>query len=318
VASPVSAGTTVAPSSPRAIRPNAIAATKRFLRRHGWSYLFAGPSMLFLAIFWIYPVFRSVMLAFADLNLRTNQVSFVGFANFEKSFATPLFWLALKNSAVYTAVVVPVALVLTIALSVMVFALPTRQQTFFKSAFYLPGVTSIAVLALVWKWLFNPVIGLFNYGLGLVGLPAQQWLGNPDLALPSLMFMALAGGHGAGVVLLTAAMGSIPPDMYDAARIDGARSSDELRYITLPLLRPTLLYLLIIGTIGSLQLFGPVFLMTSGGPDHATMTVVYYIYEQAFEQFQFGYASAMALIFMVILIAISFFQYRALSADLEY
>jgi multiple sugar transport system permease protein len=200
----------------------------------------------------------------------------------------------------------------------LIFRLPTRGQTFFKAAFYLPGVTSIAVLALIWKWLFNPVIGLFNVLLGAFGLPAQQWLGSPDLALPSLMFMALAAGHGAGIVLLTAAMGSIPPELYDAARIDGARERDELRYVTLPLLRPTLLYLLIIGTIGSLQLFGPVYLMTGGGPDHGTTTAVYYIYEQAFEEFQFGYASAMALVFMLILVGISFFQYRAFSADLEY
>ena len=291
---------------------------RRFLRRHGWSYFFVAPAMLFLAVFWVYPVLRSVMLAFADLNLRTGSATFVGLANFQQSFATPVFWLALKNSAVYTLVVVPIALVLTILLSVLVFRLPSRRQTFFKAAFYLPGVTSIAVLALVWKWLFNPVIGLLNILLGFFGLPAQQWLGSPDLALPSLMLMALAGGQGAGIVLLTAAMGSIPPELYDAARIDGARERDELRHVTLPLLRPTLLYLLIIGTIGSLQLFGPVYLMTSGGPDYGTTTAVYYIYEQAFEEFQFGYASAMALIFMLILVAISFFQYRALSSDLEY
>jgi len=291
---------------------------RRFLRRHGWSYFFVAPSMLLLVVFWVYPVLRSVMLAFADLNLRTGEAAFVGLDNFVQSFTSELFWLALKNSAVFTLVVVPVALVITVALSVLVFGLPKAWQTFYKSAFYLPGVTSIAVLALVWKWLFNPVIGLLNYVLQVVGLPPQAWLGNPDIALPSLMLMALAGGHGAGVVLLTAAMGSISPELYDAARIDGARARDELRFVTLPLLRPTLLYLLIIGTIGSLQLFGPVYLMTSGGPNHATTTAVYYIYDQAFEEFQFGYASSMALIFMVILVAISFAQYRALSSDLEY
>ncbi len=293
-------------------------ALRLFLRRHGWSYVFVAPAMLLLAVFWVYPVLRSVMLAFSDLNLRTSTVTFTGLTNFRLAFASPVFWLALKNSAAYTIVVVPISLVVIVTLSVLIFRLPTRGQTFFKAAFYLPGVTSIAVLALIWKWLFNPVIGLFNVLLGAFGLPAQQWLGSPDLALPSLMFMALAAGHGAGIVLLTAAMGSIPPELYDAARIDGARERDELRYVTLPLLRPTLLYLLIIGTIGSLQLFGPVYLMTGGGPDHGTTTAVYYIYEQAFEEFQFGYASAMALVFMLILVGISFFQYRAFSADLEY
>lgn len=274
--------------------------------------------MLFLAVFWVYPVLRSVMLGFADLNLRTGEARFVGLANFQASFASPLFWIALRNTALYTLGVVPIALVFVVALSVLIYRLPAAGQTFYKSAFYLPGVASVAVLALVWKWLFNPVIGLLNYFLSLVGLPAQQWLGNPDLALPSLMLMALAGGQGAGIVLLTAAMGSIPPELYDAARIDGANGRAELWHVTLPLLRPTLLYLLIIATIGSLQLFGPVYLMTSGGPDHATTTIVYYIYDQAFEQFQFGFASAMALILMVILVGISFAQYQALSKDVEY
>lgn len=311
-------GTSTALAVAQPARRGLAESAHRFLRQHGWSYFFAAPSMLFLLVFWIYPVLRSLMLGFADLNLRTGEATFVGLANFEESFASPVFWIALRNTAVYTLVVVPLALIATVILSVLIFRLPSGGQTFFKSAFYLPGVTSIAVLALIWKWLFNPVIGLLNYLLSLVGVPPQQWLGNPDLALPSLMFMALAGGQGAGVVLLTAAMSSIPQELYHAARIDGANSRAELWYVTLPLLRPTLLYLLIIATIGSFQLFGPVYLMTSGGPDHATTTIVYYIYDQAFEQFQFGYASAMALIFMLILVAISFLQYQALSGDVEY
>src|SRR5581483_8215120 len=124
---------------------------------------FAAPSMLFLLVFWIYPVLRSLMLGFADLNLRTGEATFVGLANFADSFASPVFWIALRNTAVYTLVVVPLALIATVILSVLIFRLPSAGQTFFKSAFYLPGVTSIAVLALIWKWLFNPVIGLLNY-----------------------------------------------------------------------------------------------------------------------------------------------------------
>lgn len=303
---------------PRPVPAGLRGQIRRLAWRHGWSYFFVAPSLVFLTIFWIYPVIRSIMLGFADLNLRTGQADFVGLANFASSFASPLFWIALRNTAIFTLVVVPIGLVVVVTLSVLIYRLPSAGQTFYKAAFYLPGVTSIAVLALIWKWLFNPVIGLLNYLLSQVGLPSQQWLGNPDLALPSLMLMALAGGHGAGIVLLTAAMGSIPPELYDAARIDGASGSAELLHITLPLLRPTLLYLLIIATIGSLQLFGPVYLMTSGGPDHATTTIVYYIYDQAFEQFQFGFASAMALIFMLILVVISFAQYQALSRDVEY
>lgn len=302
----------------RVAQPSQPAAWRRFVRRHGWSYFFVSPALLFLAVFWAYPVVRSLTLAFAQLNLRTGESRFVGLQNFTDSFANPVFFLAIRNTAAYTLAVVPVSLATVIVLSGLVFRLGRRAGTFYKSAFYLPGVTSIAVLALVWKWIFNPVIGLLNYLLGLVGVAPHTWLGDPDLALPSLILMALAGGHGAGVVLLTAAMGSIPQSIYDAARIDGAGALREFVHVTVPLLRPTVLYLLVITTIASFELFGPVYLMTSGGPNHATTTVVYYIYEQAFELFQFGYASAMAFLFMVVLLAIAFVQYRLLSSDVEY
>src|SRR5579884_270456 len=157
-------------------QPGTLVNLRRFVRQHGWSYFFVAPSMLFLAVFWIYPVLRSLLLGFSDLNLRTGETTFVGLTNFQQSFASPLFWLALRNTAVYTLVVVPIALVITVVLSVLIFRLPSAGQTFFKSSFYLPGVTSIAVLALIWKWLFNPVIGLLNYLLSLVGVPPQQWL----------------------------------------------------------------------------------------------------------------------------------------------
>ncbi|MES4787093.1 MAG: sugar ABC transporter permease [Nitrospiraceae bacterium] len=291
---------------------------RRFLRRYGWCYFFVSPALLFLGVFWAYPVLRSLALAFMWLDLRTGATTFVGLRNFQDSLANPVFWLAIRNTVVYSLVVVPVGLLTTIVLSGLVFHLGPRAQIFYKAAFYLPGVTSIAVLALIWKWLYNPSIGLLNYLLGLVGLPPQSWLGDPRLALPSLMFMALAGGHGAGIVLLTAAMGAIPQTIYDAARIDGAGPVQEFVHITVPLLRPTILYLLVISTIASFELFGPVYLMTSGGPNHATTTIVYYIYEQAFELFQFGYASAMAFLFMIALVAIAFLQYRLFSTDVEY
>ncbi len=291
---------------------------RRFLRRYGWCYVFVSPALLFLGIFWAYPVVRSLALAFMRLDLRTGETTFVGLQNFQDSLANPVFWLAIRNTAVYSLVVVPIGLLTTIVLAGLVFQLGPRAQTFYKAAFYLPGVTSIAVLALIWKWLYNPTIGLFNYLLGLAGLPPRAWLGDPQLALPSLMFMALAGGHGAGIVLLTAAMGAIPQPIYDAARIDGASPVQEFVYITIPLLRPTILYLLVINTIASFELFGPVYLMTSGGPNHATTTIVYYIYEQAFELFQFGAASAMAFLFMLALVAIAFLQYRLFSTDVEY
>src|SRR5262249_40356129 len=154
-----------------------------------------------------------------------------------------------------------------------------RAQLFFKSAYYLPGVTSAVVLALVWQYMFDPAYGLLNYLLSLAGRPGLQWLADYRTAPPSLIPIALVRGPGAAIIFTTAAMGSIPREAYEAARIDGAGWLTEFRSITLPLLRPTLLYLLVIATIGSFQVFTPVYVMTKGGPSYATNTLVYQIYD---------------------------------------
>jgi multiple sugar transport system permease protein len=275
------------------------------------------PLSLF-AVFHMLPMLATIVLGFSDY-FPGGLPIWVGLGNYAYALSDDLFWKALWNTFLYTAGVVPASIGISLLLSYLIFGLKrSSSQAFYKSAFYIPAVTSGAILSLVWLWLFNPARGLFNYLLSFTGLGPYTWTGDPEMALPSLMLMAIVGGHGAAIVLLTAAMGSIPTTFYEAARLDGASSWRQFWTITVPLLRPTLLFLVVTSTIGSFQVFTQVLMMTGGGPNYATTTLVYLIYTDAFEYFDFGKAAAEATILSLGLAAVAVIQYKWLSSDVEY
>tara|TARA_B100000029_G_scaffold501287_1_gene574418 strand:- start:23907 stop:24785 length:879 start_codon:yes stop_codon:yes gene_type:complete len=283
-----------------------------------WAYLFLILPLILFAVFNFLPMAATILLGFADY-FPGGQPIWSGLRNYSYALSDDLFWKALGITMIYTGGVVPASLVISLFLAYVIFGLKTSwAQAIFKSAFYIPVVTSGAILSLVWLWLFNPARGLLNYILSLVGLGPFLWTSDPQMALPSLMFMAIIGGHGAAIVLLTAAMGSIPSSYYEAARLDGASSWRQYWEITLPLLKPTLLYLLVTSTIVSFQVFTQVLMMTSGGPNYETTTLVYLIYVDAFEYFDFGKAAAEATLLSVGLACIAVLQYKWLSTDIEY
>jgi multiple sugar transport system permease protein len=283
-----------------------------------WAYLFLSIPVVLFSVFHVIPLITTIFLGFADYFPGGLPV-WVGFENYEYALTDDLFWKSLWTTGFYAAGVVPASLAISLLLSHLIFRLKrSSSQAVFKSAFYLPAVTSGAILSLVWLWLFNPARGLLNYLLMFIGLGPFAWTGDPEMAMPSLMLMAVFGGHGAAIVLLTAAMGSIPISYYEAAHLDGASSWHQFRAITVPLLRPTLLYLVVTTTIGSFQVFTQVLMMTGGGPNYATTTLVYLIYTDAFEYFDFGKAAAEATILSLGLAAIAVVQYKRLSSDVEY
>ena len=196
--------------------------------------------------------------------------------------------------------------------------LSNRVQSLFRAAFYLPNVISIVVISLVWIWIFEPDYGFFNFLLTLVGLPKVLWLQNPDLALWSIVLSTVLIVPGSGVVLYSAAMGSVPRDYYEAADVEGASALQKLIHITFPLLKPTTLYLTVIYTIAGFQIFERVYIMTGGGPINSTTTIVQLIFQTAFSDFNFGRASAEALILFAIIATFSFVQFKFLSTDVEY
>ena len=284
-----------------------------------WAYIFIAPAVIHFLVFNAYPIGATVYLSFVRFNLQGN--TWIGMRNYQIALAEPVFWRSLANTALYTMVVVPVGISIALFLSALIFPLRSSAQNFYKGAFYLPGVVSAVVVSMIWLWMFDSAHGLLNYLLPLATggmMKPIAWLGDAHIALPSLMFMAVAGGSGGAVILYLAAMGGIPATLYEAARIDGANRWTEFWRITLPLLKPTTLYLAIMGTIGSFQVFTSIYMMTRGGPNYATTTVVYRIYETAFEFLKLGRASAMALILALIIIGVSIVQFKVLGTEVEY
>ena len=272
--------------------------------------------MLLFFVFIGYPVAQAFLLAFQKVDLRSSM--WVGLKNFQDVFASKLFWDSMRHTFVYAVFVVAAWITSSLVVASLIMPLSNRVQSFFRGAFYLPNVISIVVISLVWIWIFEPDYGFFNYLLKLLGLQRVLWLQNPDIALWSIVLSTVLIVPGSGVVLYSAAMGSIPREFYEAAEVEGANGLQKLISITFPLLKPTTLYLTVIYTIAGFQIFERVYIMTGGGPINSTMTIVQLIYQTAFSDFNYGKASAEALILFAIIGVFSFIQFKFLSSDVEY
>lgn len=287
-----------------------------FWNRHKWSYFFVLPSTVLFVTFILYPLFQAVLLSFQDVGLRRSE--WVGLENFRFLINSSLFHKSLLNTFIYAFFVVTCWTSSSFAVAVLLQPFGSHVRAIFRGAFYLPYVTSVVVISLVWLWIFQPDFGFLNYFLSLFGIQKVLWLQNPNTALPSIILSTILVIPGTGVVIYSAALGSIPPEYYDAAEVEGANAFDRLRFITFPLLRPTTLYLVVIYTIAGFQIFERVYIMTGGGPVNSTTTLVQLIYRTAFADFNYGRASAIALVLFAIIAAFSFLQFRFLNSDDEY
>ncbi len=281
-----------------------------------WAYLFIAPAYIPFLIFILWPLLQGLQLSLYDADLAGR--TFTGLANFRDLFEDESFRRAIVNTFFFVGIVVPSCLVISLFVSVMVFPLSRKVQSFFRMAFYLPVVASGVILAMVWLWIYNTTFGLLNHLLSLVGLPRVAWLASTTTALPSLAVVVLSWVLGQPIVLFMAALGGIPDELYDAAKIDGASGWQEFWRITLPLLRPTMLFVLVTQTLGVFQVFVVVLLMTRGGPAYATQTIVYSMYQTAFQFWDFGHAAAMGVVLLAIVSVIAFIQFRFLGQEIEY
>lgn len=295
---------------------NLLGRATRFWNRYKWSYFFIAPSMILFFIFIAYPVIQAFLFAFQKVDLR--GASWVGLKNFTDLMESKLFWATMQHTAIYAFFVVAAWITTSLGAAALIQPLSNPVQSLFRGAFYLPNVTSIVVISLVWIWIFEPEYGFFNYLLRTLGLERVLWLQNPDIALWSIVLSTVLIVPGSGVVLYSAAIGSIPPELYEAAEVEGASAFRKWLSITIPLLRPTTLYLMVIYTIAGFQIFERVYIMTGGGPINSTMTIVQLIFQTAFSDFNYGRASAQALILFAIIATISFIQFKWLSTDIEY
>jgi len=299
-----------------AAHPGVLRQLVRAWNRYKWSYFFIAPSMLLFGIFIVYPVLQAFVYAFQKVDLR--GATWVGLKNLQDIVNSELFWAAMRHTVVYAVCVVGAWITTSLLVAALIQPLPNSIQSLFRAAFYLPNVISIVVIALIWLWIFDPDYGFFNWLLGVVGIPRVLWLQDPDIALWSIVLSTVLIVPGSGVVLYSAAIGAIPRELYEAADVEGASPLQKWLHITIPLLKPTTLYLMVIYTIAGFQIFERVYIMTAGGPINATTTIVQLIYQTGFSDFNYGRASAEALILFAIIAAFSFVQFRFLSTDVEY
>jgi len=283
----------------------------------GWA--FAAPFVILFGIFLALPILASFVLSFTDFGLRdlTNPLgtNFIGLDNYLDLFSDSTFWTSLFNTFYFVIVGVPVTLALGLLIANALNKGVQKFKTVFRVGYYLPVITSIVAIAVVWRFLLNPDYGLINMLLGAVGISGPAWLADPILAMPSIIAMAVWRNLGFAMVVFLAGMQAIPASLYEAASIDGASRWQSFRFVTIPMLRPTILFMTVITTIGYLQLFEEPFVMTGGGPLDKTLSVTMYMYQQGFQFFHSGYASAVAYVLFVIVAVIAFLQFKFLRSD---
>ena len=304
-------------SKPHA-RQNKWRETIRQMRKNWSAYMFLAPGIIHFLIFTLFAVGFAFYISFHEWNIIRPEKPFVGLENYLRLFEDKRFIRSVINTFTFM-IGVPLNLISGLAVALLLNT-KVRGQAIFRTMFYIPVVTPLVVSAIIWKWVYQGDYGLLNYYLLQLGVIKEKifWLADPNLALPALILMGIWGGTGSTMVIYLAGLQSIPEDFYDAAKVDGANGWQRLRYITIPLLRPTTFFLLITGIIGAFQIFTEVYIMTNGGPLNRTSTIGFYLYVNAFRQLDMGYATAMAFVLFAMIFVFTLIQWKYTRGDVEY
>ncbi len=273
------------------------------------AWTFVAPALAVISLFFLLPVIIGLGLSFTDFDLYAladwHNLRFAGFNNYLRVLSLPLFWQALYNTLFFVVIGVPLSITLSLGCAVLLQSPLARFKPFFRTALFAPVVTTLVAVAIIWRYLFHVRYGLLNAGLGALGLGPLDWLGDPLWAMPSIIVLAVWKNFGVNMIIFIAALQAIPDDLYEAARLDGATRWDQFRYITLPMLGPTLLMVSILTVAGYFQLFAEPYVMTQGGPLQSTVSVLYLMYEEGFRWWNLGQASAVAFVLFVLMVASS-------------
>ncbi len=281
-------------------------------------YLFLLPALIFFAIFVLFPIIQGIYISFYDYTMST--FNFIGFDHYVNLMQDSVFTKSLWNTVLLVIGTVPFIIIFSLFVSNAIFERSAFTRSFFRGVFYLPVVTGIVSVTVVWQWIFHPLHGILNYilqGIGLIEAPIS-WLGDSRFALISVMVVLLTTSVGQPIILYVASLGNIPKDYSEAAQIDGANNWQIFKHIKWPLLMPTTLYIVVISTINSFQCFSLIQLLTAGGPNYSTSTVMYLVYERSFVLNKYGYAAAMGVILAIVIGLFSWIQYKFFGKDVEY
>lgn len=279
-------------------------------------YAFMVPSLIFFVGFVIYPMIQCVITSFFDSTMNRDDI-FIGFGNYAELFQDTIFLGALKNTLIIVIVSVPVTCIFSLWVSSVIYDLKGPLCSLFRCIFYLPVVTGSVAVAVVWKWMFNNYYGIFNYvgkGVGLIDKNIN-WLGDEKYALGCIILILLTTSVGQPIVLYVSALNNVDQTLVEAAEVDGANKMQCFWKVKWPQMMPTTLYILVITTINSFQCFALIQLLTSGGPNHKTDTIMYYIYYSAFKLYKYGYGNAMGVVLAVIIAVLSAIQFKVAKTD---
>ncbi|WP_442956457.1 carbohydrate ABC transporter permease [Paenibacillus sp. YIM B09110] len=295
----------------------AVLKSKRLVWRE-WlvSYLFLLPAMAFFLLFVAYPMLKGIYISMFDYTL--NRFEFIGLGNYTELFQDKTFLKAMKNTILIVLITVPVVIAFSIFVANTIYTKSEFTRSFFRGVFYLPAVSSVVSITVVWASIYDPNYGILNFITSLFGAEPIAWLGDLRTALYAIIAVLVTTSVGQPIILYVAALGNIPTSYIEAAQIDRATPGQIFRKIVWPMLMPTNLYIIVITTINTFQTFAIVQLLTAGGPLYATSTVMYGVYEKAFMLGSFGIASAMGMILAVVIGIISILQFKFLGSDVEY
>ncbi|MCA9890371.1 MAG: sugar ABC transporter permease, partial [Anaerolineae bacterium] len=275
------------------------------------------PFMLFFIVFVVRAIIAAVEMSLYDWQILRPARPFVGLDNYNELLNDSVWWIALKNTLVFTIMTVIGSTILALV-SALAVTRPIKGQGFFRVLLYMPSLFSIGAVGLIWVWLLNTQFGVINYLLSFIGIRPVNWLGEPELVLPALSLTTIWWTFGFPMLIFIAGLQAIPEQLYEAARIDGANGLQIFWKITLPLLRPTLLFVTVTGVIGHFQVFGQPAIMTTGGPGRSSYTVIYYLYQIAWTAFRMGYGAAVAVALAFIMAIMTLFQFVFINRRVEY
>jgi len=275
--------------------------------RAGW--MFATPALVVIGVFYLLPVIAAFALSVTDFDLyalaNLDNLRFIGLRNYTDALATSLFWKSLLNTAYFVGVGVPLSITASLGAALLLNSPLARCKGLFRTALFAPVVTTVVAVALIWRYLFHTRYGLINWALGHFGIAPIDWLGDPHFSMPAIIIFAVWKNFGYNMIILLAGLQSIPPELYEAARIDGASAWRQFRHITLPSLQPVLLLVGIITMSGYFQLFAEPYVMTRGDPLQSTYSVLYYMYEEGFMWWSLGRASAIAFLLFALIFVVT-------------
>ena len=278
--------------------------------RAAWG--FVAPALIAIAVFFVIPVVSALLLSLTDFDIYAladlKNLRFVGLQNYERLLTNPLFWGAMKNTVWVSVLGVPLAIGASLAAAVILNARTVKWRPLWRVMFFAPYVTTLVATAVLWNYLLHTRYGVINWVITSVGLPAVDWLGQPSTSIPAILMFVVWKIFGYNMLIFLAVLQTVPDDLYEAARIDGAGPWRSFRHVTLPAIAPTLLLVSIISIAGFFQLFAEPYVMTQGGPAQSTVTVLYFMYEEGFKWWNLGSASAVAFILFLCIFAVTMLQ----------